>query len=69
MQFCHFWPPCKNIVDVPLENLLLPPPWKKSFQDPFLGYMLIYRNAEGVHGKKKFGNPRPMAMGSYIQPL
>jgi len=37
MKFCHFWPPCTNIVDLPLENLLFPLPWKKSFQHPFLG--------------------------------
>jgi len=23
------------------------------------GYMLIFRNAEGVHGKRKVGNPWP----------
>jgi len=30
---------------------------KKSFRRPCLGYMLIYRNAEGVHGQRKFGSP------------
>jgi len=41
-----------------LENLTLAPPWKKSFQRSCLGYILISRNAEGVHGQSKFGKPR-----------
>jgi len=28
----------------------------------FWGYMLIWRNAEGVHGQKKFENPCPKAV-------
>jgi len=28
----------------------------------FSGYMLIWRNAEGVHGQRKFENPCPKAV-------
>ena len=50
----------------PLQKYCWPTP-RKSTVAPSLeknpsgthvqGYMLIYRNAEGVHGKRKFGNP------------
>jgi len=69
---CNFntsGPSCKNIFCPPRKNPLLAIPCKNIF-GPLLeknpsdahvrGYMRIYRNAEGVHGQRNFGNPCSM---------
>jgi len=33
----------------------------------FLGYMLIYRNAEGVHGRRKVGHPYDNTTVCYME--
>jgi len=36
------------------------------FPQQILGYILIYRNAEGVRGQRKVGNPRDNTTVSFI---
>ena len=52
------WPPAPpSPTPLPVENPLLALVWKNPSGAHAYGYMIIYRNAEGMHGQRKFGNP------------